>query len=100
MSVGFALMTPPPATRAPPLRGFREGEEYETSSYLENTIVTRRSLSEASETPRLRLPNASGSAAITMSLPGYPARTSLAATACERARASLSFSTLSPSLSV
>jgi hypothetical protein len=30
------LMTPPPATRAPPLRGIREGEEDETHAISES----------------------------------------------------------------
>ena len=36
MSVSIVLMTPPPATRAPPLRGIREGEEDETHAISES----------------------------------------------------------------
>lgn len=38
--------------------------------YRENRMVTHRSFSEESELPRLMLPNASGSAAMTMWLAG------------------------------
>src|SRR5581483_3992303 len=78
-------------------KGRRQGGDRD--GYLKR-IETRRSFSEALWLPKLTLPNASGLAAIVMFLAGTPSLISSAATARERASASLAFIVLSPSLSV